>query len=101
MNQAPPRPPEATGSALPPHATGSNHADLNAHNLLFDAAGKGWLIDFDKGELRIPATAWRERNLRRLRRSLLKDRGSRTQAQVLQDFARLRESREKKLAARN
>ena len=74
------------------HRAGLDHADLNAHNLLFDPAGKGWLIDFDKGELRIPATAWRERNLRRLRRSLLKDRGSRTQAQVLQDFARLREA---------
>ena len=74
------------------HREGLDHADLNAHNVLYDARGKGWLIDFDKGELRIPATAWRERNLRRLRRSLLKDRGSRTQAQVLQDFARLREA---------
>ena len=74
------------------HRAGLDHADLNAHNLLFDPAGKGWLIDFDKGELRIPATAWRERNLKRLRRSLLKLRGTRTPAQVLQDFARLREA---------
>ena len=72
------------------HRAGLDHADLNAHNLLFDALGTGWLIDFDKGELRIPATAWRERNLQRLRRSLLKERGTRSQAQVLQDFARLR-----------
>ncbi len=72
------------------HRAGLDHADLNAHNVLFDASGKGWLIDFDKGELRIPATGWRERNLQRLRRSLLKERGTRTQAQVLDDFARLR-----------
>ena len=72
------------------HRAGLDHADLNAHNLLFDHGGQGWLIDFDKGELRIPATGWRERNLQRLRRSLLKERGARHQAEVLRDFARLR-----------
>ncbi len=82
---------EKTGRLLSRfHRAGLDHADLNAHNVLFDESGKGWLIDFDKGELRIPATAWRERNLQRLRRSLLKERGARTQAQVLEDFARLR-----------
>ena len=74
------------------HRAGLDHADLNAHNLLFDAADSGWMIDFDRSELRIPATAWRERNLKRLRRSLLKLRGKRTSAQVLQDFARLRDA---------
>ncbi len=59
------------------HRAGLDHADLNAHNILFNAGGQGWLIDFDKGRLRIPDTGWRERNLARLRRSLLKVRGDR------------------------
>lgn len=72
------------------HRAGLQHADLNAHNILFDEQGKGWLIDFDRGRLRIPATGWREQNLARLLRSLLKLRGSRSDEDVRQDFARLR-----------
>ncbi|WP_442683756.1 3-deoxy-D-manno-octulosonic acid kinase [Stenotrophomonas sp. JC08] len=72
------------------HRAGLDHADLNAHNILFDAGGHGWLIDFDRGVLRIPATRWRERNLKRLLRSLLKLRGERSREDVEHDFARLR-----------
>lgn len=72
------------------HREGLDHADLNAHNILFDAGGHGWLIDFDRGVLRIPATRWRERNLKRLLRSLLKLRGERSREDVENDFARLR-----------
>lgn len=72
------------------HRVGLDHADLNAHNLLFNAAGNGWVIDLDRGALRIPATGWRERNLARLRRSLLKLRGERSPDEVLHDFQRLR-----------
>ena len=72
------------------HRAGLDHADLNAHNILFDANGHGWLIDFDRGVLRIPATRWRERNLKRLLRSLLKLRGDRSREDVEQDYARLR-----------
>jgi len=72
------------------HRAGLDHADLNAHNILFNPQGKGWLIDFDRGALRIPATRWRENNLMRLQRSLLKLRGSRSREEVLQDFAHLR-----------
>jgi len=72
------------------HRAGLDHADLNAHNILFDATGHGWLIDFDRGKLRIPATPWRQANLTRLRRSLLKLRGTRPVAEVEQDYARLR-----------
>ncbi|GAB3732583.1 3-deoxy-D-manno-octulosonic acid kinase [Luteimonas pelagia] len=72
------------------HRAGLDHADLNAHNVLFDPSGRGWLIDLDRGRRRIPATGWRERNLARLRRSLLKLRGPRAAADVLADFRRLR-----------
>ncbi|WP_064746223.1 3-deoxy-D-manno-octulosonic acid kinase [Lysobacter antibioticus] len=72
------------------HRAGLDHADLNATNLLFDSGGRGWVIDLDRGAIRIPATAWRERNLARLLRSLLKLRGARTPAEVERDFARLR-----------
>jgi 3-deoxy-D-manno-octulosonic acid kinase len=44
----------------------------------------------DRGAQRIPATGWRERNLARLRRSLVKLRGERPLEAVEADFARLR-----------
>lgn len=72
------------------HRAGLDHADLNAHNLLFDATGRGWIIDLDRGRMQIPATRWREGNLARLKRSLLKLRGARAPAEVERDFARLR-----------
>jgi 3-deoxy-D-manno-octulosonic acid kinase len=72
------------------HRAGLDHADLNAHNILFDAQGRGWLIDFDRGALRIPDTRWRQANLSRLKRSLLKLRGQRSVEEVEADYARLR-----------
>lgn len=54
------------------HNVGVYHADLNAHNILLDAEGGVWLIDFDKGEIRTPADEWQQANLSRLRRSLNK-----------------------------
>lgn len=77
------------------HRAGLDHADLNAHNLLFDVAGRGWVIDLDRGQLRIPETGWRERNLRRLHRSLLKLRGERPVDAVERDFQRLRDAYER------
>lgn len=74
------------------HRAGLDHADLNAHNLLFDAGGRGWVIDLDRGRIRIPATAWREANLQRLERSLLKLRGARSEQSVREDVRRLREA---------
>jgi len=53
------------------HDAGACHADLNAHNVLFDADGAVWLIDFDRGAFRRPGL-WQDANLVRLRRSLLK-----------------------------
>jgi 3-deoxy-D-manno-octulosonic acid kinase len=58
------------------HAAGADHADLNAHNLLLDPEGTVSVIDFDRGRLRTAgapdAAHWKQRNLRRLQRSLLK-----------------------------
>jgi 3-deoxy-D-manno-octulosonic acid kinase len=47
------------------------HADLNAHNILLDDHERVFLIDFDKGGLD-QDHSWQQRNLQRLRRSLLK-----------------------------
>jgi len=74
------------------HRAGLDHADLNAHNLLFDRTGQGWLIDLDRSRMQIPATRWREGNLARLKRSLMKLRGQRSTDAVERDFARLREA---------
>lgn len=53
------------------HRAGVWHADLNAHNVLV-ASDELYLIDFDRGRMRIPSMAWQQANLQRLRRSLLK-----------------------------
>ena len=53
------------------HAVGLHHADLNAHNLLRDASGTWYLIDFDRARFRNPGL-WCDDSLVRLRRSLLK-----------------------------
>lgn len=53
------------------HQHGVWHADLNAHNVLVTAKTL-YMIDFDRGQLRTPARAWQQANLRRLRRSLVK-----------------------------
>ncbi len=56
------------------HDAGVQHADLNAHNILVDDRGQAWVLDFDRGRLRVPG-AWRDRVLERLARSLGKVSG--------------------------
>ena len=53
------------------HAQGVQHADLNAHNILLDAQGTVYVLDFDRGRLR-ERGAWEKRVLARLHRSLEK-----------------------------
>ena len=53
------------------HRAGVDHADLNAHNILWSGADL-YLIDFDRGRMRRPARRWQQSNLARLRRSLRK-----------------------------
>jgi 3-deoxy-D-manno-octulosonic acid kinase len=58
------------------HRAGVDHADLNAHNILYaEKAATFSVIDFDRGRLRGAgelAYLWQLRNLRRLHRSLAK-----------------------------
>lgn len=51
------------------------HADLNCRNVLIDDADRVWLIDFDKSRRR-KRGRWMTQNIERLRRSLLKERGT-------------------------
>ena len=59
------------------HRAGACHADLNVDNVLVNANGTCWLIDFDRGVLRRPARSWQQANIARLRRSLRKRIGAR------------------------
>lgn len=54
------------------HQAGVYHADLNAHNILIDTQQKIWLIDFDRGSIKKPRKYWQNRNLKRLKHSLIK-----------------------------
>ena len=63
---------ESTGELVARfHRAGIWHADLNAHNVMV-CSNELYLIDFDRGELRQPASSWQLANLQRLRRSLVK-----------------------------
>jgi len=48
------------------------HSDLNCHNLMLDANGKAWIVDFDKCGFRA-GEDWKSGNLARLLRSLRKE----------------------------
>lgn len=63
----------AVGAALRRfHVAGVWHADLNAHNVLIDDAGRVFVVDFDRGRRRRRDGRWARKNLARLRRSLEK-----------------------------
>lgn len=58
------------------HQAGVYHSDLNCHNILLDAEGQFWLIDFDKCARR-SGTDWWPQPVARLQRSLQKELGLR------------------------
>lgn len=80
------------------HRQLARHADLNANNVLLDADGKAWLIDWDKGEVETRAGPWRDRVLERLARSLRKECPGLTPAELDSGMARLRAAHDKALA---
>ncbi|WP_086079450.1 3-deoxy-D-manno-octulosonic acid kinase [Bordetella genomosp. 13] len=71
---------EVAGAIARMHRAGVWHADLNAYNVLLDADGRAWLIDFDRGTAGGLSDRARAGNLLRLRRSLRKVAGERGEA---------------------
>ena len=57
------------------HQNGIEHTDLNAHNILYKSPNEMWLIDFDNCSMRDPKPSWQKRNLDRLKRSFIKEKG--------------------------
>jgi 3-deoxy-D-manno-octulosonic acid kinase len=53
------------------HAHGVDHPDLTAHNILLDARGSLFLVDFDNADVK-PSGAWQRAGVERLQRSLRK-----------------------------
>jgi 3-deoxy-D-manno-octulosonic acid kinase len=89
---------EAVGRAIAAcHRKGARHADLNANNLLVDAAGEVHVIDWDKGRIEAAAGPWCERVLRRLERSLRKECGEVPAPLVEAGMLRLRAAHERVL----
>ncbi len=54
------------------HSHGVQHADLNAHNIVFDETMTMHLLDFDRGVIRAVNQGWIDQVLQRLLRSLNK-----------------------------
>jgi len=54
------------------HAHDVYHADLNARNILLTGEGQIYLIDFDNSYIRSATESWKDANLARLHRSLMK-----------------------------
>lgn len=74
------------------HVAGIYHADLTAHNLQVDPAGRVFLLDFDRGSERPRSGGWQRRNLGRLQRSLRKIRREDGAAFSAADWQQLLES---------
>ena len=56
------------------HQQGVYHADLNIQNILQDSNRNFWLIDFDRAKIVKPSQTWRHANLKRLKRSFIKEK---------------------------
>jgi 3-deoxy-D-manno-octulosonic acid kinase len=56
------------------HHKGVDHADLNIGNILLDADGQPYLVDFDRGRIRQSNSVWQRANIRRLERSFTKQK---------------------------
>lgn len=72
------------------HAAGVCHADLNAHNIVFDAQQAMFLLDFDRGQIRSVQQGWIEGVMQRLLRSLNKLKQQRNIYFDMQNWTTLR-----------
>jgi len=54
------------------HDKGIHHVDLNVKNILLDEGGRFYLIDFDKCKLKAKSSYWKQSNINRFKRSILK-----------------------------
>jgi len=68
------------------HKAQVNHTDLNIHNILLDANGKVWIIDFDKCYQQ-SGESWKSANLQRLLRSFNKELNKRQIKWSVKDWA--------------
>ncbi|MCW8109946.1 3-deoxy-D-manno-octulosonic acid kinase [Alteromonas ponticola] len=59
------------------HVAQIYHHDLNVRNIMLDDKHQAWLIDFDRCGKR-SGSQWKQDNLARLQRSLVKERGKHT-----------------------
>ncbi|WP_094751581.1 3-deoxy-D-manno-octulosonic acid kinase [Psychromonas sp. CD1] len=73
------------------HQAQVNHSDLNIHNILIDNNQKVWIIDFDKCHKQ-QGDAWKSDNLKRLKRSFLKEQKKRNILWSEIDWRQLKES---------
>jgi 3-deoxy-D-manno-octulosonic acid kinase len=72
------------------HAAGVHHADLNAHNIVFDAQQAVILLDFDRGQVQPLKSRWVDVVLARLLRSLNKLQQQRGIHFALHDWQQLK-----------
>ena len=81
------------------HAAGVQHADLNAHNIVFDAQQTVYLLDFDRGQVRDVHPVWIESVLQRLLRSLNKLKKQRNIHFEMPNWVALRQAHDATLKA--
>lgn len=81
------------------HRVLAHHSDLNAQNILMDAHGVVYLIDWDKGRIESSLGEWCGRVLDRLRRSLLKECKTMPRGSIEAGMSQLREAHDHELAA--
>lgn len=56
------------------HRSGIQHVDLNAHNILINDQQDIYLVDFDRCKQKVYSSRWAQQGLKRLERSLQKEK---------------------------
>ena len=71
------------------HDAGLVHADLTVRNILIQKGGKVFLVDFDRARLQPNAGRAFRRNLKRLRRSMVKSQAEHNKGLNIQAWKQL------------